>query len=129
MINHKKETINSLSTALIVGVLLFLFTAFSDKSVNQTRNNTLSELQSEIHSDYIKAVVVDAVNLPALQKSHPPTLSNLFNTLNKIFVESKKINQSFIVLQKIQLSIKPVINNLFHHIRLSKDDDDSPVLS
>jgi hypothetical protein len=120
MTNQKRNTLNSIGTAIIIAFLLLLVSSFSDKSSKQTCPSQYA-LSSEFHSD--KAVIADAVPLPLVQKFVLPLL---FNDNQNSFSTNSKITRSFIILQKTRLSIKPLIPCRFYYHLFSNDAEDLP---
>jgi hypothetical protein len=129
MKDQKRNIINLLCTSIIIVLIFLLFSAFSDKPVKKTDNTIQYALISEFHSENSKAVIAYPGVLPSLQKSFIYKPNQLFNESHKIFTDNRKINQSFILLQKIQLSIKPIAIWRFYYHPFSKDDDDWLILS
>jgi hypothetical protein len=128
MIHQKGDKINSLGTTLIIVLFLFLFSSFS-KSTKQADHASRFELKILSHPGQLKAVITDAVQLPSIQKSNVPEHHDLFSDTHKVFAENRKIAQSIILLQKTQLSIKPMTFCRFYYHLSAKDDEDLPVLS
>ncbi len=133
MINKNEDISHYLGTTFFIVLFFFFISAFSDNSANQISNSRQYELCSVSHVDQIKAVNVNSIQLPSLQKSClfllRNTNFNLFNECHKIFADNCRIAQSIILLQKIQLSIKPIPICRFNFHLYSTDTDEPPILS
>jgi hypothetical protein len=124
MVNHKADRIKSIGTAIIIALFLLLISSFSDRTqINPSQNIVSSEFHVSI------AVIADAVTLHLDQKFCLPLHSSHFSDNNNAFADNKKINRSYILLQKTQLSIKPLILSRFYYHFFSNDTEDLPILS
>jgi len=129
MLNKKGDIGNFLGAAFIIVLFVLLFSAFSDTPVKETIATYQFELRSDYHSDKAKDILADAVQLPSLQKSCLSLSNNPFNENYKISADNRKISQSYILLQKIQLSVKPVTAFRFYYHLFPNEAEDPPVLS
>jgi hypothetical protein len=132
MINQKEDIINSIGKTIFIVFFFLLISSFSNKSDKQTNDISQCKVIYELHSNPAQAVIVGDFSLPSVQKS--VTLldninSNFFNEDLKIFADSKKITQRIILLQKTQLSIKPITICRFYCHRFSTEVDEIPILS
>jgi len=123
---QKRNTIHSIGTAIIIAFFMFLVFSLVDKS---STPNSLSQnaLSSDFHAD--KDLIADAIPLQLVQKHCVPLLSKFFCDNNNAFSNNSKITRRFILLQKKQLSIKPLIPCRFYYHLFSNDAGDLPGLS
>ena len=127
MSEQKRNTINSIGTAIIIAFFMLLVSSFSDKTINK-KTYSQNVLKSEIRANL--AATTDATLLPTIQKSFLPLLSKLFNdNINKTFNHDRKIIQHFISLQKTLQSIKPLNSCRFYYHFFSNNTEDLPILS
>jgi hypothetical protein len=126
MPNQKRDTINSIRTAIIVAFLLLLVSSFSEKTSKRSCYST-NALNSDFRAN--NDIITDALSLPSLQKSCLPLLLKLFSDNNKTFSDNRKIFLKFILLQKTQLSIEPLTPCRFYYHLFSNDAEDLPALS
>ncbi|HNW97743.1 MAG TPA: hypothetical protein PKK00_04940 [Bacteroidales bacterium] len=125
MISQRKDRINSIVAALIIGFFLLLSSSFTDKSVNSQSNF----IQNEVNcSGNVNAIVSDAIQLPSCPKFYLPVHPDLFNDVPNVFNDNSNADRDFIFLQKIQLTENPFAIKFYYHL-FSNDDDDLPVLS
>lgn len=133
MINRKGDIINSLVTAIIMLLFVLLFSSFSDKSYKQTSSSSQYEFKSELHSSHSKAVIIDNIKLPSIQKSVETILLNtnfnLFKDYFKIIADNRRVTQIIISLQKTQQLIDPIPVCWIHLHLTSIDSEELPILS
>jgi hypothetical protein len=133
MIQGKEDRANYLGITVFI-VFFFLFiSAFSDQSINRTKATSRCELITELHLDPVNAIPINIVQLPSFQKSWVSFLDKLnirlFNEDFKISSFNNKISIKNILLQKTQLSIKPIFICRFYYHLSSTDTEELPVLS
>jgi hypothetical protein len=132
MVNNKENTINYSGTFLLIVLCLFFISAFADKSANQAFSSTQYGFISDLRTNPAKAVIVDAIHLPSLQKSCLSLLYNanfyLVKEGLKIVTDDRKIAQSIIALHKTRLKIKPLSVFKFYYHLLSADAEELPFL-
>jgi len=133
MINRKDHSISFFGSILFI-IFFFLFlSSFSEKKVRHTNFAIQLELASELHSTTANATITDAVQLPSFQITQVSFLDKtnfrLFNENLKIFSDTRNQIQKIIVLQKIQLSIKPIPFYRFCYHLPSTDTEELPILS
>ncbi len=124
MSDQKRNTMQSIGTAIIMAVFLFVVSSFSNRTFKQTNTSSQFVLRAESHD--AKAVINDDVQIPSVQKSFLPLLSSLFGCNNKAYAESRNISRSYILLQKTQLTIKPQTRCRFYYHLFSNDTEDLP---
>jgi hypothetical protein len=126
MINQKKITLNSIYIAAVVVLLILLFTSFSEDS-HKISISSAPDFTSGSYSN--KDIIADVFQHPVFQKKQLPLLSRLLSDNYKMSADNKKIIQHFILLQKTQLSIKPLTPSRFYYHLFSNDAEDLPPLS
>ncbi|MBG0858693.1 MAG: hypothetical protein IQL11_04260 [Bacteroidales bacterium] len=134
--NYKEDTNPNVEI-----ILIFLFSLFILAFSSNPGNNTLSAAKYPSQNELVfgdissrhDAIIGNAVSLPDLQKYseyvHHNTCLNPFSIQNKISDYNRRITQNFILIQKIRLSIDPVILWRLYFYLPSSEDDDLPVLS
>jgi len=128
MINQKRDRLNSFGISVFFALFILLLSS-SDISVKKSDNTFKHILESEVLSSNLNAVIAENIQLPSVQKSCEYIPIQLFNENFKLFDDNRKINQSFILLHKTQLSIKPIAICRFYYHLFSEEDDDWPILS
>lgn len=137
MVNDKEDTSQNLWTIFFI----ILFSLFVLSSSGKPESHASSSIKYPAHyelvfgdiSSHRDAVLLNAVRLPDLQKHFGCPLHNTslnpFSIQNKISDYNRRIVQNFILIQKIRLSIEPVLPWKLYFHTPSDEDDYLPALS
>ena len=132
--NNRKEILyNNFGRAAFVVLFFFLIYICSDKSVKHDHDPIQNNVISLVQSKSVQAIIVEQVQLPSYQTSwvslpDSPN-SKHFDTNIKISFENRNVSQKYILLQKAQLKIKPLVNKRIHYPFLSGNTEEPPFLS
>jgi hypothetical protein len=129
MIKQKEDLFNALCTAIIVVLMLFVFSAWSDHPVKENESTSAIELQLvfQIHQR-------NALDSPVEQLLFSPERIQIsFNGFNngnlQAVADHEKISHCIFVLQKAQLPVIAENACRFYYHLFPKDAEDIPDLS
>jgi hypothetical protein len=137
MANNKEDTSQNLWTIFFI-ILFSLFVLTSSGNPESHATSSIKypaqyELVFGDISSHRDAVLFNTVRLPDLQKHCGCALQNTslnpFSIQNKISGYNRRIVQNFILIQKITLSIEPVLPWKLYFHPPSDEDDYLPALS
>jgi hypothetical protein len=132
--NTEDKTMNFRTILFLVLFSLFVLSSSAIQgNQNSSKLHAQTELVTGVSSNQHSAVLLSVVSLPDFSKfceCTPPNTDLLpFSIRNKISGYNRKIAQNLIQIQKIMLTIQPVLTGrLFFHLP-SDEDDILPVLS
>jgi len=133
MITQQEDRFNFLGRVLFMVLFLLVICVHSDKVKNTTFYSTQYELYTEYHLISNHAVCVDCIPAPILQKNqitlNDKTGFYLLNKNFKLSFDNCLMSHQIIILQKSNLSLKPIINNRFQFHLFSLNAGEPPLLS
>jgi hypothetical protein len=133
-----KEDTNQDSGTIFFIILFSIFVLASSGSTGSHSSSSVryypqEELLSGNISSHFNATINRVVCLPVVQKycecTHHNSNLNLFSIPDKISEYNRRTAQNFILVQKVKLSIEPVLPLWLYLHHPSNKDDDLPVLS
>lgn len=135
--NYEEDTDQNFRTLFIIILFSIFVLAFSGNQGSHSSSLAISPLKNDLVSGDISshhnAIIYNAFSLPDLQKCCELALRNTclnpFSIQNKISYYNHRITQNFILIQKIRLSIEPVLPWSLYFRLTSDEDDYLPVLS
>lgn len=130
MTKQRENKIDYLGSALLIVLFFFFACGFSNKPVKRCNINVYQHEQIiELHSKEVAVVIAQP---PSYQKSQVSLIDKMnfkfFNDHFKILQDNRSFNQKFVLLQKAELLIKPIVLHRFYSQK-HFDTEDLPVLS
>jgi len=130
MIEQRNDKKNYLDTAIFIA-LFFLIVCFLSKNNDNTADDAFRYESAYVLNS--KVTVLCNIQQFSFQKSVFPIFDNanfsLFSENIKIITYNRLINQQIVILQKNQLSIKPISIYRFYYQYYYPDTEDLPILS
>lgn len=132
--NQNKKDSNELLGSAILIVLFFLFISVcSHKIIKHNDEVTRSEIGYILTSNTIRTILLEDIHIPLFQKSWILLTDkmniNFYNENLKTFSDNHSVNRKIQRLQKVKLSIEPILPGILHLHNLSEDTDDPLILS
>jgi hypothetical protein len=136
MSDYNVDSDKNLRTVFLIALFSLFVIAFSDIHGNHSSPSSGYYSQNELRiggiSSHCNAVLSIPFSLPELQKYCECTLRNTslisFSIHYKASDYNRRLDQTFILIQKTRLTIEPVPYRLYLNLPSNKDDD-LPVIS
>ena len=133
MKDQQEDRVDLLGRVLFMVLLLLVICAHFDRVEKTIYFSTQYELITEFHSISNQAVCVDFFQIPTLQKNlvtlNDKTGFYLLNENFKLSSENNIMSHKINLLQKLILSLKPLINKRFQYHLFALDAGEPPLLS
>ena len=133
MKDQQEDRFNFLGRVLFMVLFLLVICAHFDRVEKTIYFSTQYELITEFHSISNQAVCVDFFQIPTLQKNlvtlNDKTGFYLLNENFKLSSENNIMSHKINLLQKLILSLKPLINKRFQYHLFALDAGEPPLLS
>ena len=133
MIKSKEYKNEHLTSTIFIVMLFFFICGFSNPQ-KKTCNHIIQypERVSELRTNTVAVYLY--FQHPSYQKSQVSSFADkmnfkIFNAHFKVIADNSAIYQKIMVLQKVELSIKPLVIQRFYHPYLCIDSEDLPILS
>lgn len=131
MIDYKEDTNLNFRTVFFLSIffLMFLISSNSQGNNNSRRSSHQNEAVSSVAHD---AAIINAAGLLGIQKPSAGTTCNTrfnaFSILNRLNCYNHRITDCLIAVQKLRLSIIPLVASRVYLHLIPDEDKDPPAL-